>query len=370
MSAALSGKWVWAWNWRRCDGGDAAQVASRLLAAGCAGALLKAFDGPRWFDQGKPWRDIARELSAAGVAVGGWGYLYGQDPAGEARKAIETVTSGKAALLVLDVEAEFKGRPQAAAEVCLRIREALGPDYPLYFSSFAIARYHRAFPFEIFRRYCTGAVPQVYWNAFRWPLEQSLAWTYEDYAALGIPPERVFPAGGLYQEGFVTYPTPDDVQAFVRQAGKRGSPGVSFWSYEHMSEGMWSAVGRAPAADICPPQANPPQQQEEPEMSSQEFQQLSASLSQVNARIDRLEAQVGALAAASFPGRTAAPPPAGPEARYHIVGPEGVRGLWGVAERLGVPGPEIPAWIGRVKQLNRMSGDNPVIHVGDRLELP
>ena len=182
----LAGKWMWLWNWRRCDGGDAARVAARLRSAGCAGALVKAFDGPRWFDQGRAWRDIAGELKANGVAVGGWGYCYGNDPAGEAQRAIETAQYGQADLLVLDVEAEYKDRPQAAEELCRRIRDALGPDYPLYFSSFAIARYHRSFPFEVFNRYCTGAAPQVYWNAFRWPVEQSLAWTYEDHAALGI----------------------------------------------------------------------------------------------------------------------------------------------------------------------------------------
>src|SRR6266540_3332058 len=139
----LAGKWVWLWNWRRCDGGDSTRVLQRLRAAGCRGALVKAFDGPRWFDQGRPWRDIAAELKANGVpdAIGGWGYCYGNDPAGEAQRAIETAQYGQADLLVLDVEAEFKGRPQAAEELCRRIRDALGPDYPLYFSSFAIARY-------------------------------------------------------------------------------------------------------------------------------------------------------------------------------------------------------------------------------------
>src|SRR6266542_2772235 len=155
----LAGKWVWIWDWQRCDVGDASRVAARLRAAGCAGALVKAFDGPRWFDQGRAWRDIAAELNAHGVATGGWGYCYGNDPAGEAQRAIETTQYGQADLLVLDVEAEFKGNPRAADALCRGIRDALGPEYPLYFSSFAIARYHRSFPFGIFGRYCTGTVP-------------------------------------------------------------------------------------------------------------------------------------------------------------------------------------------------------------------
>src|SRR5436309_8648776 len=115
------------------------------------------------------------------------GYCYGNEPAGEAQRAIETAQYGHADLLMLDVEAEFKGKPWAADVLCRGIRDVLGSEYPLYFSSFAIARYHRSFPFGIFGRYCVGTVPQVYWNAFRWPVDQSLDWTYENYAALGFP---------------------------------------------------------------------------------------------------------------------------------------------------------------------------------------
>src|SRR3970282_21238 len=89
--ATLDGKWVWVWNWRRCDDADPARVAARPEAAGCRGALIKAYDGPHWFDQGLPWREIARALKADGLAVGGWGYHYGQDIAGEAPRAMETV---------------------------------------------------------------------------------------------------------------------------------------------------------------------------------------------------------------------------------------------------------------------------------------
>src|SRR3990172_6450469 len=252
MTEALAGKWVWVWNWRRCDGGDPAKVAARLRAAGCRGALIKAHDGTRWFDQGHPWREIAAALKTEGLAVGGWAYLYGRDPAGEARLVGETVSYGDADLFVLDVEAEFEGQPAAiggAEELCRRVREQVGPDYPLYYSSFAISRYHRSFPYAVFERYCSGAAPQGYWNAFRWPVAQAVRWTYEDYAALGTPPRRLFPVAGLYSGRGVPYPAAADVAAFAAQAAGSGSPGVSFWSYEHMNGEMWDAVGAIPTEE-------------------------------------------------------------------------------------------------------------------------
>jgi hypothetical protein len=337
----LGGKWVWVWNVRRCDGGDAARMAARLTEAGCEGALVKAFDGPRWFDQERPWREIAAALRAHGAGVGGWGYLYGNDPAGEAQRAIETAQYGEADLLVLDVETEFKGKPAAAEEVCRRIREAVGPHYPLYFSSFAVARYHQTFPFRAFDRYCTGAVPQVYWNAFRWPVEQALAMTYEDHAALGIAAERVFPVGGLYQEGLIRYPPREEVRAFGREAGRRGSPGVSFWSYEHMAGEMWQAVGSIGGPG------------EEEEMSSEEFDAVSRSLGELSTRVQRLEADVRSLRA----GTTTA-------TRTYTVQPGDT--LSGIAAKLG-----IADWR-RLYEANRgvIGGDPNRIFPGQVLVVP
>ena len=276
-------------------------------------ALVKAHDGPSWFDQGRPWREIAAALRAEGFAVGGWAYLYGRDAAGEARLVAETVSYGRADLFVLDVEAEFEGRPQAAEELCRRVREGVGAEYPLYYSSFAIPRYHRSFPFEVFERYCRGAAPQVYWNAFRWPVQQAIDWTYEDYQALGVAPERLFPVAGLYSgpnRGGVSYPAAAEVEAFAAEAARRGSPGVSFWSYEHMNEEMWAAVralppGRGPSEPADEREAPA----EEVAMSSLEFQQLSSAHAALDGRVASLEAEVATLKsrAATTPKRPRPP---------------------------------------------------------------
>jgi hypothetical protein len=338
MGRDLSGKWVWIWNWNRCDNGDLNRVASRLKTAGCTGALVKAFDGGRWFGQGSTFRDICGGLKARGLSVGGWGYLYGERPAEEAQRAIETARAG-ADLLVLDVESEFKGRPRPAEDVCRRIRSALGQSYPLYFSTFAIARYHRSFPYEVFHRYCTGTAPQVYWNAFRWPVGQSLSMMYDDYRGLGIGPAQIFPVAGVYKEGYVTYPQPHEVREFARATAARGSTGVSFWSYEHMDETMWRAVTAA-------------SREEEAELSSQEYEQLSRQLAIVNSRVDRLVTEVAAL-------RSPHPAP-----RRYTVQPGDT--LSGIAAKLGLSG-----WQ-RLYEVNAKTiGGNPnAIRPGQVLVVP
>jgi hypothetical protein len=338
MAVDLSGKWVWVWQWPRADGGDPGTVAARLRAAGCRGVLVKAYDGPGWSHQGQPWREICRALRAHGLLVGGWGYHYGQDVEGEARRAVETASYGEADLLVLDVEAEFEGRPDAAASLVMRLRQELGQSYPLYFSTFALPRYHRPFPFAPFAEGCQGAAPQLYWNAFRLPMAWSLAAMYKDYGLLGLGPARLFPVAGLYEEGTVPYPRPEDVSAFIRLALERGSRGVSFWSYQHMDEAMWEAVARVAVPSGEDRQTMPPVE-------------WMAALEE---RVSRLEERVAALE-----GR-----PTFPTApRTYTVRPGDT--LWAIGQRLGVD------WR-RLYEANRdtIGPDPDVIRPGQVLVVP
>jgi len=340
--ADLGGKWVWIWNWRRCDGGDPLRVAARLTASGCHGAIVKAHDGPYWrvgtFDQGRPWAEIAAALKAQGLLVGGWGYFYGQDPQAEADRAVETVLAG-ADLYVLDVEGEFKGRPGVATALCQHIRQALGPHYPLYYSSYAIARYHRSFPFAIFNEHCTGAAPQLYWNAFGWPVEKALTWMYADYAALGLSPQRLSPVAGVYQEPGVSYPSGDSLAAFMAHTAKEGSPGISLWSYEHMDQAMWQILGTL----------------EWQEETMGEYAELARRVDDLERRLATVEQALGEAGAPSGPGT--------PTTRTYTVQPGDT--LSGIGQRFGL------AWR-RIYEANRSTiGPDPnLIRPGQVLVIP
>jgi LysM repeat protein len=165
--------------------------------------------------------------------------------------------------------------------------------------------------------------------------------TYEDYAAMGIPATRIHPVAGVYKEGYVTYPQPHEVREFVRQASARGSPGVSFWSYEHMDESMWQAVASASLEG------------EETEMSSQEYEQLSKQIGVVSGRVDRLVAEVASI-------KGGAPPPA---RRYTVQAGDT---LSGIAAKLGLTG-----WQRLYEANVGVIGPNPnVIRPGQVLVVP
>ena len=161
-------------------------------------------------------------------------------------------------------------------------------------------------------------------------------------------PERVFPVAGLYREGLTPYPAAHEVRDFVRRAGEAGSTGVSFWSYEHMSEAMWDAVATA---------AMNADEGEEDEMSSAEFEELTRELVAVGARLERLETDVRGLR-----GEAPEQPPPGP-ATYTVQAGDT---LSGIAQKLGLGGWQALYGANRAT----IGGDPNVIKPGQVLVVP
>ena len=119
---------------------------------------------------------------------------------------------------------------------------------------------------------------------------------------------------------------------------------MSFWSYEHMDNEMWSAVASATIGAG-----------EEDEMSSQEYESLSQQLVAVGARVQRLESEVASLTGGS--------PPAPTPRTYTVVSGDT---LSGIAQKLGLGG-----WQ-RLYEVNVgvIGGDPNKIYPGQVLVLP
>jgi hypothetical protein len=252
----ISGKWVWVWQRRRCDGGDFAAIGRRLKRAGCAGILYKTNEGPAWrtsrFDQGVEPAAVIEAMKAQGLGLLAWGYNYPDwDLAGQAQRASDLKAYG-ADGYVFDMEGEWKGRPDEAASLLRRARDLVGPDFPLFVSTFAIVGYHRGFPYAACLPHIDGWLPQVYFNVFP---DQSYRGLNIHYAAGALPASHAdyreaglltglayAPAVGTYEP----YPPPDNVTWSIEWSKGAGSPFVSFWSYQHMNDAMWQAVGAVP----------------------------------------------------------------------------------------------------------------------------
>jgi len=109
---SLEGKGFFIWKIRDCENGDRNAIANLALQANFTHVLIKVADGiygyniePNGTDLAPP---VVRALQSKGLQVWGWHYLYGDNPIGEANKAIQRIDQLNLDGYTLDVEGEYK----------------------------------------------------------------------------------------------------------------------------------------------------------------------------------------------------------------------------------------------------------------------
>ncbi len=226
LAALVSGKGLWVWYASRP--GDPEAAAQRAREVGLSWVCLKSADGPElWTSEFS--RERVEVFKAAGIHVYSWQYVYGVDPGQESRAAEWSIQQGSE-LHVLDIEAEFEGRPERLR----RLLEALDLDSArLGYSSFGIQQYHPIDWPQLYAR-CATAWPQVYWGEFGWPPARSL-----ELAAEGLDgfAGQVIPLGDTY--GRVDGP---GTAEFAARALARWPAAVGWYSWEAASPAAWEAI--------------------------------------------------------------------------------------------------------------------------------
>ena len=91
----ISGKGFFIWKIQYCEGGDTGAIVDLAREANLSYVLLKIADGTYSYNVDSSGRDyvtpLVQSLHAAGLQVLGWHYVYGDDPLGEANKAIQRI---------------------------------------------------------------------------------------------------------------------------------------------------------------------------------------------------------------------------------------------------------------------------------------
>ncbi|MDX6647633.1 MAG: hypothetical protein QOK40_3360 [Miltoncostaeaceae bacterium] len=251
-ASAFGGIGMWIWEVDRSGG--VAGILARAAREGIRTVYVKAGDGRR------VWPQFARALGPlkqGGLQVCGWQYVYRSRPLPQARVAAAAIRAG-ADCFVVDAEAEFEGtRPAGAGHVAARrymraLRGIVGRQAPIGLTSFAYPDRHRTFPYSAFLAPPWGAdvlMPQVYWGAFRAPVQTAMARAFAWNDLYGVP---VLPIGGTYEGE-----RPADLLAFRCIAAGYGSQGVSYWSWQHTRAFQWPALGRPTACLEALPTVRP-----------------------------------------------------------------------------------------------------------------
>jgi hypothetical protein len=257
-------KGIYVWNVAYKDGDVVKEysspegLAAELKAGGFGHALLKVCDGTARFGviNGVDYLpEYVKAIKAAGIAVWGWGYVYGTYPAGEAAVAIERCKELGLSMFVVDAEAEYKNKPYQARTYMTAVRKGL-PDAVLALSSFRFPTYHREFPFREFAEHCNLMMPQVYWEGAKNAGDQ-LRRCVSEYTDLGFGlPIAV--TGAAYKSTSVSWqPTAGEVQEFYQVADEMGLEMVNFWEWQCAKKiNLWQTL-MALEGEVTEPDTNP-----------------------------------------------------------------------------------------------------------------
>lgn len=196
------GKGFFIWQIPYCEKGDAKRIADLAHEAQLTHVLIKVADATVSYNvyEGVDLvPQVVQRLKERGIEVWGWHYVRGDNPLGEANKAIERVQTMQLDGYVVDAEGSYKqqGKAAAAEKFMGRLREGL-PDKPVALSSYRYPSYHPQIPWQEFLEGCDFVMPQVYWM-FSHNAGEQLARCVREFQSL-TPTRPIIPTGAAFKE--------------------------------------------------------------------------------------------------------------------------------------------------------------------------
>lgn len=229
----LQGKGFFIWQIPNCENGDPQAIARLAREAQLSHVLIKIADTIYSYniyagvDRAPA---VVAALREQGIQVWGWHYVKGDDPLGEANKAVSRVKELNLDGYVIDAEAEYKqpGKASAASRFMNELRSGL-PHTPVALSSYRYPSYHPRLPWREFLEKCDYNMPQVYWMNAANPGDQ-LNRSVREFQALA-PFRQIIPTGSAFKErGWG--PKSGEVVEFLQAAQSLNLPAVNLYSWD------------------------------------------------------------------------------------------------------------------------------------------
>ena len=230
----LQGKGFFIWSITRCEGGDVNAIANLAQQAQFTHLEIKIADGTSSYninpttgaDRVPP---LVEALHARGIQAWGWHYIYGDDPIGEADKAIQRVSELGLDGYAIDAEIQYnqRGMESAADAYMERLRTGL-PNTPLALCSYRFPTVQPYFPFKNFLNRCDLNMPQMYWLKAHNPGDQLIRCVRE-FTAL-TPFRPIIPVGAAFKEGSWAA-SASEVTEFLQTARNLNLSAATFWEW-------------------------------------------------------------------------------------------------------------------------------------------
>jgi hypothetical protein len=245
----LNGKGVFIWMIKDSSKGDPIEIANTAVRWGLSWVAIKIADGaspfnvrpnpipPRWADD--IMEPVVTALKSKGIAVWGWQYNYGNNPAGEAEIAFRRCKQFDLSGLILDPEKEFKAHENRAVNakaLMAGLRAGLGNNYPIGLCSYRYPTLHPELPWKEFLSRCDFNAPQVYWMKANDPANQlirSVTEFRDMEKRLGLKPLPITPIGAAFKE-HAWQPSITEINSFNNQAKVLKLPGIGWWVWSHI----------------------------------------------------------------------------------------------------------------------------------------
>lgn len=199
----------------------------------------------------------------AGIAVGGWHFLYTPDMVGQARLAISVINEYGLDHWLIDAESvsglvnwEVSGTDGLARVYMNNL--LLPSDFPLAICSYRFPNYFPSFPMKAFVNHPRNnfIASQMYWMQAHNPRQQ-LIHSIDQYNAIrGLPHT---PIGAAFRESGWE-PTVSEIHEFVQAAIDLGCPGYGFWDLDeaiYRHEWLEAMVVDGPTPPPPPPPPEP-----------------------------------------------------------------------------------------------------------------
>jgi hypothetical protein len=239
----FSGSGMWIWQLPKAAGGDPVGIAAQAQASGVDTVIIKAAAGPEKWSQFSP--TLVSTLQAQGLTVCAYQRLEGSRMVAQAVAAAAAVKAG-ADCFVIDAEVELEGKYPQARQYIKALRQRIGADFPVGFTSFPYADYHQSLPYSVFLGPggATVNMPQIYWKAIGDSPSTAFARTVATNRVYDVP---MAPVGQLYER-----PSTTDVLNFRKLALAYDVEGTSWWSWDSAATSGWSAIAKAVTAPAIP----------------------------------------------------------------------------------------------------------------------
>jgi hypothetical protein len=229
---------MWVWYVSRSEGGSVPAIIARAKRFNIGTVYVKSGDGSGPWDQFN--KGLVTALHRGGLDVCAWQFVYGDNPAAEARVGIAAVERG-ADCLVIDAEGDYEGKYAAADRYIRTLRGGIGVTFPLSLAAFPYVDYHPSFPYSVFfgPGGATYNQPQMYWKTIGTSVRAVYEHSYLYNRIWGHP---IYPIGQTY-EG----PGNGSLRLFRRFAASFGGLPPSWWDWQETSGQEWGALGAAAA---------------------------------------------------------------------------------------------------------------------------